>query len=87
MFRGEIEARPEGGMTGEWMVGDQKVIVNEQTVLMGQTPKVGAWAVGGGIRRADGSILAARLTVFAPRNLGTITPPAMTPRPTRTPQP
>lgn len=87
MFRGEIQALPADGKLGEWLVGGQKVIVNEQTQLMGGTPKVGAWAVGGGIKRADGTILAGRLTVFAPRNLGTVTPPPMTPRPTRTPIP
>jgi hypothetical protein len=87
MFRGEIKALPAEGKLGEWMVGDQKVVVNEQTQLMGAAPKVGAWAVGGGIKRADGSILAGRLTVFAPRNMGTITPPPFTPRPTATPRP
>jgi hypothetical protein len=87
MFRGEIKSLPAEGKLGEWMVGDQKVIVNEQTQLMGAAPKVGAWAVGGGIKRADGSILAGRLTVFAPRNMGTITPPPFTPRPTATPRP
>lgn len=87
LFRGEIKALPAEGKLGEWMIGDQKVVVNEQTQLMGAAPKVGAWAVGGGIKRADGSILAGRLTVFAPRNMGTVTPPPMTPRPTRTPNP
>ena len=88
LFRGEIKALPADGNLGEWMIDDQKVIVDEQTQLLGAEPKVGAWAVGGGIKRADGSILAGRLTVFAPRNLGTVTPPpAWTPRPTRTPVP
>jgi hypothetical protein len=87
MFRGEIKGLPTEGKLGEWMIGDQKVIVNEQTQLFGGTPKVGAWAVGGGIKRADGSILADRLTVFAPRILGTVTPPPWIPRPTRTPAP
>jgi hypothetical protein len=87
MFRGEIKALPAEGKLGEWMIGEQKVIINEQTQLLGAEPKVGAWAVGGGIERADGSILAGRLTVFAPRNLGTVTPPPWTPRPTRTPVP
>ena len=87
MFRGEIKSLPAEGILGEWLVGDQKVIVNAQTQVLGGTPRVGAWTVGGGIKRADGSILAGRLTVFAPRNMGTVTPPPWTPRPTRTPVP
>lgn len=88
MFRGEIKALPAEGKLGEWMIGDQLVIVDEQTQLLGAAPKIGAWAVGGGIQRVDGSILAGRLSVFAPRNLGTVTPPPdWTPRPTRTPVP
>jgi hypothetical protein len=67
MFRGEIMSLPAGGAVGEWMVGEQKVVVTEQTQLLGRSPEVGAWAVGGGIKRADGSILAGRITVFAPR--------------------
>jgi hypothetical protein len=79
---------PVEGKLGEWMIGDQKVIVDERTQLFGAAPKVGAWAAAGGIKRTDGSILAGRLTVFAPRNLGTVTPPPeWTPRPTRTPVP
>lgn len=83
-FRGEIKSLPADGKLGEWLVGDQKVVVNDQTQLLGAAPKVGAWAVGGGIKRADGSILAGRITVFAPRNMGTVTPPPM---PSRTPRP
>ncbi len=87
MFAGEIKALPESGTVGQWTVGDKTVVVNEQTQLMGATPKVGAWAVGGGVKRTDGSILAGRVTIFAPRNMGTVTPPPITPRPTRTPRP
>ncbi len=83
-FRGEIKSLPAEGKLGEWMIGDQKVVVNEQTQLFGAAPKVGAYAMGGGIKRADGSILAGRIAVFAPRNLGTVTPPPM---PSRTPRP
>lgn len=86
-FAGEIKSLPAQGTAGEWMVGDTKVVVDEQTQLLGAAPKVGAWAVGGGVKRADGSILASRIAVFAPRNMGTVTPPPITPRPTRTPRP
>lgn len=68
-FRGAIKGLPAEGKLGEWMIGDQKVVVNEQTQLFGAAPKVGAWAAGYGVKRADGSILAGRITVFAPRNL------------------
>jgi hypothetical protein len=84
-FGGEIKSLPASGTTGEWMVGTQKVIVDDQTQMTGSAPKVGAWAVGGGIKRADGSILAQRVTVFAPR-IVTVTPPPF-PWPTRTPRP
>jgi hypothetical protein len=87
IFRGVIESLPESGVVGEWTVGGKTVIVNEQTQLLGQAPKVGAWAIGGGVEREDGSILAGRITVFAPRQLGTVTPPPITPWPTRTPRP
>ncbi len=66
-FRGEVKALPAEGKLGEWLIGDQKVVVDEKTQLFGAAPKVGAWAAGGGIKRADGSVLAARITVFAPR--------------------
>jgi hypothetical protein len=75
IFRGEITALPAGGVLGSWKVGDHEIIVNEQTQLIGHAPKVGAWAIGGGVERADGTILAGRITVFAPRQLGTVTPP------------
>lgn len=74
MFAGEIKALPASGVVGEWTVGDKTIVVNEQTQLMGATPKVGAWVVGGGVKRADGKVLASRLTVFAPRHIGTPNP-------------
>ena len=73
MFRGQITALPAEGKIGEWLIGDQKVIVDEQTQVQGRAPVVGALAVGGGVKRADGSILATRLAVFAPRNAGAVT--------------
>jgi len=84
-FAGEIKSLPASGTAGEWMVGTQKIVVDDQTQMIGAAPKVGAWAVGGGIKRADGSILAQRVTIFAPRII-TVTPPPF-PWPTRTPRP
>lgn len=71
-FRGEIMALPDGGLLGEWKIGDMTVIVNEQTqrVGWGKEPKVGGWAVGGGVKRADGTIVATRVVVFAPPQPG-----------------
>lgn len=70
-FEGVITSLPTEGPVekpvGVWMLGEQKIVVSEQTQVFGHTPVVGAWAVVGGIQRSDGSILAGRVTVLSPR--------------------
>jgi hypothetical protein len=67
-FRGVIKSLPAEGKLGLWLVGEQQILVDVRTLLLGGTPTVGAWVVGSGIERADGTILAGQITVFAPRN-------------------
>ncbi len=63
---GLIEALPETGLVGDWMVGGKSIAVNERTVLKGITPAVGSVAVLDGVlRESDGVIVAMNLRVLS----------------------
>ena len=91
-FSGFIEALPAQGVTGEWTVSGQKIIVSAQTQLLGAAPAVGKPVGVEGVKRvSDGAIVATSVRVrFLPPNAptamptGTVVPPV---RPTRTPRP
>lgn len=87
---GLVEAVPEGGVVGAWIIAGQKVEVTAQTELQlpaGQRPAVGWVARVDGVKRSSDNVVVAAYLFARPGAPGpaiTVTPP---PFPTRPPRP
>jgi hypothetical protein len=77
MFEGRITALPASGVIGTWTVGDRKVEVTAETVILPKdaTPKLGDMVQVMGVRQTDDSILARQILLRPrhPRTEGTDT--------------
>ena len=63
-FEGRIQALPDGGLLGEWIIADQTVQVTENTRLLGERfVRIGAIAQVWGLRQPSGVVYATNMVV------------------------
>jgi hypothetical protein len=61
-LEGPIQRFPQGAL-GRWMIAGQYVVVDEETVLSGADPAIGALAVVEGLRYGNGTIKATSIAI------------------------